>query len=75
VVADAVTYEPVSPANSLVTGKNTGKISVSARSAEPERKFAGQNQILTAEFPVNRNREFDKTLQGIERPNREFARD
>ena len=29
VVADAVTYEPVSTANSLLTGKKTGNLSIS----------------------------------------------
>src|SRR5436190_15940748 len=39
VVADAVTYEPVSSANSLLAGKNTGKISVSARFADFDLRF------------------------------------
>jgi len=60
-----------SPANqsprqdSLLTGKNTGNFSVSARSAQFDRKSASGNQRLTTEFPVNQNREFDLGLQGI----------
>jgi hypothetical protein len=62
---EAVTCEPVSPPNSLLTGKNTGNFSVSARFAERDRKFAARNQRLTTEFPMIPNREFDEGPQGI----------
>jgi hypothetical protein len=65
---EAVCCEPVSSANSLLTGKNTGNFSDSARFEESDRKVAAGNQRLTAEFPMNQNREFDWSLQGIAGP-------
>ena len=62
---EAVCCEPVSPANSLLTGKRTGNFFVSARFNEFDRKFTVSNQSFTAVFPMNRSREFDGCLQGI----------
>ena len=57
--------EPISPANSLLTGKNTGKISVSSPFAEDGREFAIESQTLTPDFPINQSREFEQPLQGV----------
>ena len=64
---EAVSCEPVSAPNSLLTGKNTGNFFVSGRFEEFDRKFVPGNQWLTAEFPTNPNREIDRGLQGIAR--------
>src|SRR6188768_364805 len=54
--------------NSLLTGKNTGNFSVSTRFGRFDRRFGAENQRLTEEFPTDQNREFDRSLQGIARP-------
>src|SRR5262249_45440577 len=65
VADDAVSCEPVSAPNSLLTGKLTGNF---ARSGPPPRfsyLISARIQELTAEFPTQRNREFSNAYQGI----------
>jgi hypothetical protein len=72
VVVDAATIEPVSTANSLLTGKRTRNF---AESGLPMRFLSlihERIQKLAAKFPTQRNREFLQPEQGISSKNREF---
>jgi hypothetical protein len=59
--------KPVSAADSLLTGKNTGNFFIFYDSAILIVDSASQIQRLAAEFPMNRNREVSRSLQGIMR--------
>src|SRR5215470_5849235 len=65
VADDAVTYEPVSAANSLLTGKLTGNFAKSGHPSEFSCSITAPIQCLTAEFPTQLNREFPNAYQGI----------
>jgi hypothetical protein len=70
---DAVSCEPVSAPNSLLTGKLTGNFAESGPPLPFRRPVSAWIQWLPAEFPTERNREFLNTYQGIFSRNREFA--
>ena len=67
-VADAVAYEPVSSAESLLTGKLTGKFSVSARFAEAEREIRQPNSKAYNRIPCESEQGILQELQGIALP-------
>jgi hypothetical protein len=74
VVVDAATIEPVSTANSLLTGKRTGNF---AESGLPMRFLSlihERIQKLAAKFPTQRNREFFGVNREFSAKNREFSR-
>jgi hypothetical protein len=62
---DAVSCEPVSAANSLLTGKLTGNFAKSGHRSQFGRSINARSQGLTAEFPTQQNREFSNAYQGI----------
>jgi hypothetical protein len=62
---DPVTGEPVCEANSLLTGKLTGKFADSCLSVRFLRPVDQQNQGLAGKFPTQPNREFFEFEQGI----------
>src|SRR5262245_11270 len=62
---DAVSCEPVSAPNSLLTGKITGNFSESGHPRRFSCLINGRIQWLTTEFPTQRNREFPNAYQGI----------
>jgi hypothetical protein len=51
------------PHDSLLTGKITGNSFDFASSGKLEREFTVENQWFTTQFPKNRNRQFDRSLQ------------
>ena len=57
-VVDAARIEPVSKANSLLTGKFTGNFAESGPSQQFLCSFNERIQMVTAKFPTQRNREF-----------------
>jgi hypothetical protein len=64
-VDDAVSCEPVSAPNSLLTGKLTGNFAKSGLSVAISCPINARIQRLTAEFPTQQNREFSNAYQGI----------
>jgi hypothetical protein len=64
-VDDAVSYEPVSAPNSLLTGKLTGNFAKSGHPSQFSCPINAQTQGLTAEFPTQPNREFSNAYQGM----------
>src|ERR1700730_5987419 len=65
-VRDPVCGEPVCEANSLLTGKLTGKFADSCLSVRFLRPVNQQIQGLAGKFPTQPNREFFEFEQGIE---------
>jgi hypothetical protein len=65
VADDAVSCEPVSAPNSLLTGKLTGNFAESGDPSQFSRPIKARIQSLTAEFPTQPNREFLNAYQGI----------
>src|ERR1700730_17269906 len=63
---DAVSGEPVCEANSLLTGKLTGKFADSCLSVRFLRPVDQQIQWLAGKSPTQPNREFFEFEQGIE---------
>src|ERR1700731_4125665 len=66
VADEAVSREPVCEANSLLTGKLTGKFADSCLSVRFLRPVDQQIQGLAGKFPTQPNREFFEFEQGIE---------
>src|SRR6266487_2272319 len=62
---DAVSCEPVSALNSLLTGKITGTFAECGHPSQFSRSINAHIQSLTAEFPTQPNREFLDAYQGI----------
>src|SRR5262245_52289300 len=62
---DAVSCEPVSAANSLLTAKLTGNFAKSGRPPRFSCLMSARIQWLPAEFPTQLNREFPNAYQGI----------
>src|SRR5215216_7134625 len=71
---DAVHCEPVSAANSLITGKLTGNFAFSGPILRFERPIEQQLQCLAAKFPTQRNRELFSRNRELFETNREFSR-
>jgi hypothetical protein len=65
VADDAVSCEPVSAPNSLLTGKLTGNFAQSGPATAISTPSQPVNQQLSAEFPAQQNREFSNAYQGI----------
>jgi hypothetical protein len=65
VADDAVSCEPVSAPNSLLTGKLTGNFAKSGLSVAISCPINAGIQCLTAKFPTQQNREFSNAYQGI----------
>src|ERR1700720_1147762 len=63
---ETVSGEPVCEANSLLTGKLTGKFADSCLSVRFLRPVDQQIQGLAGKFPTQPNREFFEFEQGIE---------
>ena len=63
---ETVSREPVCEANSLLTGKLTGKFADSCLSVRFLRPVDQQIQGLAGKFPTQPNREFFEFEQGIE---------
>jgi hypothetical protein len=59
-----VHFEPVSECNSLLTGKNTGKIEETAPSLPAPQPLRPENWGLLPAFPAHANREFAEAKQG-----------
>jgi hypothetical protein len=72
VVVDAVTYEPVSTPETLLTGKLTGNFAKFACWAQFCTLTREQIQRLAAKFPTQQNREFLQKNREFVRANREF---
>src|ERR1700676_1285699 len=66
VADETVSREPVCEANSLLTGKLTGKFADSCLSVRFLRPVDQQIQGLAGKFPTQPNREFFEFEQGIE---------
>jgi hypothetical protein len=60
---EAVRCEPVSRANSLLTGKLTGNFEKFGPSAPIPHSIDQQIQRLAAKFPTQRNREFSSRIR------------
>jgi hypothetical protein len=60
---EAVRCEPVSGANSLLTGKLTGNFEKFSASAPISHSIDQQIQRLAAKFPTQRNREFSSHIR------------
>ena len=65
VADDAVSCEPVSAPNSLLTGKLTGNFAESGHPPRFSCLIGARIQWLAAEFPTQRNSEFSNTYQRI----------
>jgi hypothetical protein len=65
VAEDAVICEPVSAANSLLTGKLTGNFAKSGHPSQFARPINARSQSLTSQFPTQQNREISNAYQGI----------
>jgi hypothetical protein len=60
---EAVTSEPVSASNSLLTGKNTGNIFEFGFSGQASMPQTPQIQRLDTQFPTKNNSEFSSGIR------------